>query len=127
MKDRSILYFMTTLVVTILAIISLIVSFAPWAPAYQSDIIPAFYVLLIPSIILWIGWLIEDRGFLLSATTILSLLFITHLEEISILGKDVFLTPQYAPIVRTIYVVTFGLLLASSVLGFITSTYLKKK
>ncbi|NCU32905.1 MAG: hypothetical protein EOM23_08250 [Candidatus Moranbacteria bacterium] len=127
MKERSILYFMAAIVITLLTIISFFVTFAVWAPAYADDIIPVFYVLLIPVAILWFGWFIEDRGLLLTGTAIVSVLFILHLEEISILSQNVFLTPQYAPIVRTIYVVTFGLLLATMALGVITSYFMSKQ
>lgn len=127
MKERSILHFMAAMVVSILMIISFIVMFATWSKAYADDIIPAFYILLIPTIILWFGWFIEDRGFLLSGSTILAILFIMHLNTISILGNDIFITPSYAPIVRTIYVLTFGLLLASSCLGFLASYLINKK
>ncbi len=127
MKERSILHFMAAMVVSILTLISFIVMFATWSKAYADDIIPAFYILLIPTFILWFSWYIEDRGFLLAGSTILVFLFIQHLSTISIIGKDIFITPQYAPIVRTIYVLTFGLLLGSSLLGYLSSYYSNKK
>ncbi len=126
MKERSLLHFMAAMVVSILTLISFIVMFATWSKAYADDIIPAFYILLIPSAILWYGWFIEDRGFLLVGSTIITLLFIQHLNTISILGNDIFITPSYAPIVRTIYVLTFGLLLGSGVLGFLASYFINK-
>jgi len=127
MKERSLLHFMAAMVISILTLISFIVMFATWSKAYADDIIPAFYILLIPTAILWLGWLIEDRGLLLSGSTILTMLFIQHLSTISILSNDIFITPQYAPIVRTIYVLSFGLLLGSSILGFSASYFINKK
>ena len=56
MKERSLLHFMAAMVISILTLISFIVMFATWSKAYADDIIPVFYVLLIPTIILWIGW-----------------------------------------------------------------------
>ena len=126
MKERSLLHFMASSVISILTLISFIVMFATWSKAYADDIIPAFYVLLIPTLILWFGWYINDRSFLLAGSTIITMLFILHLNTISILSNDIFITPQYAPIVRTIYVLSFGLLLGSGILGFVSAYYIKK-
>lgn len=127
MKERSLLHFMAAMVISILTLISFIVMFATWSKAYADDIIPVFYVLLIPTIILWIGWIVEDRGFLLAGSTLIMVLFIQHLRTISILGNDIFITPQYAPIVRTIYVLSFGLLLGASILSFLAAYFIHKK
>lgn len=126
MKERNILYFSTTLLLTVLTLISFVVSFLPWAQAYGDKIIPKFYILLIPTIVLWFGWFLEDKGFLLSASAVLTILFFEQIYKSEILSKDVFITPQYAPIVKTVYVVTFAVLLAAIILSYFTAYILKK-
>lgn len=127
MKERNILYFSTTLLITVLTIISFIVSFLPWAPAYSNEVIPKYYILLIPTIILWFGWFLEDKGFLLSASAVIVVLFLEHLKNNKILSNDIFITPQYAPIVKTVYVVSFAVLIAAVIISYITAYTLKVK
>ena len=120
MKERNLLYFITALTVTILLILSLVIRTMPWFRAYGSFAMPPFYYFLIPAIVLWLGWFFEENAFLLAATILMSMFFGLHLDNAGILNGDIHVISSQAPIVRTVFVLTFMLIAGSSGLGFFT-------
>lgn len=120
MKERSLLYFITALTVSILLIISLVIRTMPWFRAYGSFAMPEFYYFLIPTALLWVGWFFERKSYLLAASILLAVLFGLHLENTGILNGDIHVISSQAPIVRTVYVLTLMLIFGGAGLGFYT-------
>ncbi len=123
MKERSQLYFITALIVSILLILSFVVRAFVWFPNYGEYAIPSFMYFLVPTILIWVGWYFEDKGFLLAASIVLVFLFGVHLESAGVLNGGIPVISSRAPMVRTFYVLTFALLVGSFGIGFFT--YLK--
>ena len=120
MKERNLFYFITAVVLSTLCLLSLFVRAQIWFPTYGNLVVPTFHKLLIPLILIWVGWYFENKGFLLSSIIITSLFFGIQLDTFSILSGDPFVPQLYAPLVRTSYVLSALLLLATSGLGFFT-------
>lgn len=120
MKDRSQLYFITALIVSILLILSFVVRAFVWFPNYGEYVIPPFMYFLVPTILIWMGWYFEDHGFLLATSIILVFLFGIHLESSGVLNGVIPVISSRAPMVRTFYVLTFVLLVGSFGIGFAT-------
>lgn len=120
MKERNLFYFITALTVTILLILSLVIRTMPWFRNYGTLAMPPFYYFLIPTIVLWLGWWFEHKGFLLASTLLIAVLFGMHLESAGILNNTIYVISSQAPMVRTVYVLTFMLILGSTGLGFFT-------
>lgn len=120
MKERSLLYFITALTVTILLIISLVIRTMPWFRAYGTLAMPAFYYFLIPTALLWVGWFFDQNAFLLASSILLAVLFGLHLDSAGILNGDINVISSQAPIVRTVFVLSLLLITGGSGLGFYT-------
>lgn len=120
MKERSLLYFITALTVSILLIISLIIRTMPWFRAYGTFAMPPFYYFLIPTALLWVGWFFEKKSFLLAATILLAIQFGLHLDNAGILNGDIHVISSQAPIVRTVYVLSLMMIFGGAALGFYT-------
>lgn len=120
MKERSLLYFITAVVATILFIVAVIVRFLDWFPNYGLYVLPAIHKLLIPVVLLWIGWYFENKGFLLASSILISVLFMFQLDYAGILNGRIYVISSLAPIVRTTFVLGFMLSLGSIALGFYT-------
>jgi len=125
MKERSLLYFLTAVVASVLFLVALIIRFFPWFNSYGSMALPTLHKLIFPLALLWIGWYFENKGFLISATILSTVLLMFHMDYSGLLNGDIFIVSSYAPLVRTTYVLGFILLLGSNVLGYYT--YLKMK
>ena len=124
MKERNILYFISAVVASVLFIVALIPRFFPWFYLYGDFVVPPLYALFIPLAILWLSWFFENRGFFLSAAVIHVVVIIMHLGNVGLLNGDIYVVSAYAPMVRTIYTLTFILLAGIIVFGFYT--YLKE-
>jgi hypothetical protein len=122
MKERCLFYFVTAILISIVFLITVIVSQAIWYGIGVSPV-PDVTMLIIPLILIWIGWYFEEKGLLLATSTLLSVVFVYHLSYVGIVGGSIPILDQYAPIIKTLYVMTFILLIASIGLGFFS--YLK--
>jgi hypothetical protein len=120
MKERSLLYFITAVVATVLFIVAFIVRFLDWFPLYGVLVIPGMHKLFFPLVLLWVGYYFENKGFLLAATTIITVFFGFQMDYAGILSGTPHVLSSLAPIVRTTYVLGFMLMAASVVLGFFT-------
>ena len=125
MKERSLLYFLTAVIASVLFLVAIITRFFPWFNNFGILVIPTLHKLIFPLILLWVGWYFENKGFLISATIISTILLMFHMDNAGLLNGDIFIPSAYAPLVKTTYVLGFILMLASVVLGFFT--YLKSK
>lgn len=123
MKERSLLYFITAVVASVLFLVALLIRTQGWFDAYGMLVMPSLYKLFIPVVLLWVGWYFENKGFLLSSAVLFTVLFGVHLDDWGVLTGDTFIVSQYAPAVKTTFVLTFILLLGSLGLGYYT--YLK--
>lgn len=120
MKERSLLFFITAVVATILFIVAIIVRFVDWFPLYGLLVLPAIHKLLIPVVLLWIGWYFENKGFLLASTTIIAVLLSFQMDHAGVLNGDILVISTMAPIVRTTYVLGFMLMTGIVILGYFT-------
>lgn len=120
MKERNLFYFITAVVFSTLVLLSLFVRIQIWFPTFGAFVMPSLNQLLIPLILIWLGWVLENKGFLLATAIISTVLFGFHLETFGILTGDPFVPSLYAPLVRTSYVLAAALLLGTSGLGFYT-------
>ncbi len=120
MKERSLLYFITAVVATVLFVVAIIVRFLDWFPFYGTLVLPQIHKLIIPLILLWVGWYFENKGFLLASTTITAVIFMLQMDHAGILNGDINVLSSLAPIVRTTYVLGFMLMSAIVVLGYYT-------
>lgn len=126
MKERSLLYFITSLTVSILLIISLVIRTMPWFRAYGTLAMPAFYYYLIPVALLWIGWFFDLKAFLMASSILLAIMFGLHLDNAGILNGDIHVISSQAPMVRTVFVLSLLLITGGSGLGFYTYFKLEK-
>jgi integral membrane sensor domain MASE1 len=122
MKERNLLYFITALVASILLLVSILARTQSWYDLnnYGSIAVPTIHYLIIPVILFWLAWYFEDKGSLLSAAVILSVVFALHLDHSGILNNDPYVISRYAPAVKTAYVLTLMLSLGSVILAFFT-------
>jgi hypothetical protein len=127
MKERNLLYFITALVASILLLVSILVRTQAWFNINNYGVlaVPTIHYLLIPVILLWIGWYFENKGFLLSAAIILSVVFALHLDHSGLLNNVPYIVSRYAPAVKTSYVLSLILTLGSVGLAFFT--YIKEE
>lgn len=135
MKERSLLGFITAVTVSLLFIASLVVRTFVWRnvtidltlPSYGVMVVPVYTKLFIVMALYWIAWYFEERGFLLAATILLSTLLMTHFDYSGLITGSIFIPSAYAPMVKTSYVFSFLLMLASMVIGFYTYFLLGRK
>ncbi len=120
MKERSLLYFITAVIASVLFLISIIIRTQPWFSTYGYLVMPTFYELFIPVVLLWVGWYFQNKGFLLSAAIIVSVLLGMHFDHVGVLNNQIFVLLTYAPAVKTSFVLGLVLLLATSGLGYFT-------
>ncbi|MCD4827404.1 MAG: hypothetical protein K8Q99_06495 [Acholeplasmataceae bacterium] len=122
MKDRNLLYFITALVATIFILISLLSRLTAWFDInnYGLLAIPTVHYLIIPVVLLWVGWYFENDGMLLSAAAILSIVFGFYLDNYGLLNNDPYIVSRYAPMVKTVFVLGILLNLSTIVLAFVT-------
>lgn len=127
MKERNLLYFITALVASILLLISILIRTQSWFNINDYGIlaVPTIHYLLIPVALLWVGWYFENQGFLLSAAIILSVIFALHVDNIGLLSNEPYIISRYAPAVKTAFVLSSILTLASAALAFYT--YIKEQ
>lgn len=127
MKERSLLFFITSLTVTILLIISLVIRLLPWFENYGALAMPSFYYFIFPTALLWVGWFFDRKSLLLAASILLAMLFGIHLDNAGLLNGDIFVIPSQAPIVRTIFVLSLLLITGGAGLGFYSYYTLEKQ
>lgn len=127
MKERSLLYFLTAVILSTLLLISVLVRLFDWYPRYGNIVTPSFWLYLIPLLLIWIGWFFGSKGLLLASSILMTSLLIGHAGNIGILSGTPYVLSMYAPMVKTIYVVSLMLLIAIIGLGFYTYWLDEKK
>lgn len=118
MKERNQLYFITAIIVTLIFLFAILLRGIEWFHIYGDDVAPSVYELLIPCILLWVGWYFRNIGFLLAASIIMSLLIGLHFDSIGILSGDIFLVRMYEVEVKTAFVFTLLLMIPATVIGY---------
>ena len=122
MKERSLLYFITAVVSSILFLVALLIRTQPWFVMYGSHALPSLHTLFIPVVILWVGWYFQNKGFLLSASIFLSVILTMFWDRSAgVLNGDIPVISSYAPGVRTAFVLGSMLMIGTFVLGFYIS------
>ncbi|MCF7930400.1 MAG: hypothetical protein K9L02_02695 [Acholeplasmataceae bacterium] len=123
MKERSLLYFITAVIASVLFLVSIVVRSFDWFSTYGYAVMPTMYALFIPVVILWVGWFFQNKGFLLSGSIVVAVLLGLQFNTAGILNGNIFVLGMYAPMVKTSFVLGVILMLATSGIGFYT--YLK--
>ncbi|TVP85390.1 MAG: hypothetical protein EA375_04620 [Acholeplasmataceae bacterium] len=123
MKERSLLYFITAVLVSVIFLISLLIRTQLWFNAFASNqadmqAMPQTLKLLLPLMLIWVGWYFNNRHFLLASTILMTVLFMFHLNHGIIVTDTLFIPIDHAPAIRTTYVISFVLILASVGLGY---------
>lgn len=123
MKDRSLLYFITAVLVSVLFLVSLLIRTQLWFNAFASNqadmqAMPTTFKLLLPLVLVWVGWYFNNKNFLLASTILMTVLFMLHLNHAVIVTDTLWIPIDHAPAIRTTYVVSFVLILASVGLGY---------
>ncbi|PKK93817.1 MAG: hypothetical protein CVV61_02690 [Tenericutes bacterium HGW-Tenericutes-6] len=124
MKERNLLYFITAVTATLFLIIQIIIRFMPWFNLYGIVALLPLHHSIIPVIVLWLAWYFEEKGLLLTSTAIFTVLLGLHMNNSGILSGTPYVISQYAPMVRTVYVLGFLVLLGTVGIGYYS--YLKK-
>ena len=126
MKERNILFFISALILSVLLLLSVLIRTQIWFDVnnYGKMAVPTIHYLLIPVVLLWLAWYFESDQLLLSSAILVSVVFILHLDYAGLLSNDPFVSPTYAPAVKTAYVLSFILLLATII--FAMTAYIKK-
>jgi len=126
MKERSLLYFITAVVSSVLFLVALLIRTQPWFIMYGSHALPSLYTLFIPVVLLWIGWYFQNKGFLLSASIFLSVILTMFWDKSAgVLNGDIHVISAYAPGVKTAFVLGSMLMIGTFALGFYT--YMKSE
>jgi hypothetical protein len=120
MKERNLLYFLLAIIVSTMFIVSIIVRLLNWYHMYGTIVTPRIHVLIIPLLIIWVGWYFENKGLLLSSSILLSVILFMHMGNSGLLSGNPYVISSLTPIVKTIYVVSFMMISASIGLGFYT-------
>ncbi|MFA6800926.1 MAG: hypothetical protein WCR19_02315 [Acholeplasmataceae bacterium] len=127
MKERNLLVFITALVASILLVISICLKFFIWYDVNDyglyASIPTTFY--LIPVVILWLGWYLDDIKSVVIASAIMTINLYFHLEHVGVLNGNPLLVTSYAPMIKTVYVLNLVLMVATIISGFV-SYYLPK-
>jgi hypothetical protein len=124
MKERDLLYFVTALITSVLFLVSLLVRTQSWFNNYGVYTMPVMVKVLIPLIIIWVGWFFESKGLLLSSVILVTVLLMFQLDHYNILtNRAPFVSSSLAPVVKTLYVL--GIMLMTSIAGLGLFTYFK--
>ncbi len=118
MKERSLLYFITAVIASILFLVSIIIRSFDWFSTYGYAVMPTMYALFIPVVLLWVGWYFQNKGFLLSASIFVAVLLGLQFNTVGVINGDIFVLSTYAPMVKTSFVLGIILMLATSGIGF---------
>jgi hypothetical protein len=127
MKERSLLYFLTAVILSTLLLVSIVIKLMAWYPRYGEIVAPSLWLYIIPLVLVWVGWYFESKGFLLSTSILTVFIFILHANNIGLLSGNPYILSMYAPIVKSVYVVTLVLLASALSLGFYTYLMEEKK
>jgi hypothetical protein len=121
MKERSLLYFITAVVSSVLFLVALLTRTQPWFIMYGSHAMPSLHTLFIPVVLLWVGWYFQSKGFLLSASIFLTVILTIFWDNSAgILNGDIHVISSYAPGVRTAFVLGSMLMIGTFATGFYT-------
>ncbi len=120
MKDRNILYFITAIIASILLVMSIVIRFFKFfqEPDYADIVLLDYYYYIIPVAILWFGWYFEDETMVLISASLFAVFAALHIEHIGVLVNSPYVTSNFAPTVKTIYLLGLVLMVATSVAGF---------
>ncbi len=121
MKERSLLYFITAVVSSVLFLVALLIRTQPWFVMYGSHALPSLHTLFIPVLLLWVAWYFQNKGFLLSASIYLTVILTIFWDKSAgILNGEIHVISSYAPAVRTAFVLGSMLMIGIFVTGFYT-------
>lgn len=122
MKERNILYFITATIASILFIMAIVIRLFAFfrynAYEYASIILLDYYYFLFPVVLLWLAWFFEEESFELIGSAIFIVFFALHTENIRVLTGTPYVISRFAPIVRTVYMLGFLLMLGTIITGF---------
>jgi hypothetical protein len=128
MKERDLLYFVTALITSVLFLVSLLVRTQSWFNNYGIYTMPVMVKVLIPLVIIWVGWYFESKGLLLSSVILVTVLLMFQLDHYNILtNRQPYVSSSLAPVVKTLYVLGIMLMTSNAGLGFFTYFKLEKK
>jgi hypothetical protein len=74
MKERNLMVFVTAVTVSILFLIGILIRTQAWFVNYASLSYPNFVRLILPLGLLWIGWFLKNKGFVLAASVLLAMI-----------------------------------------------------
>lgn len=120
MKERNLLYFITAVIASVLFLVSILVTTLDWFSTYGEFATPTMYALIIPVVLFWVGWYYQNKGFLLSATIIVSVLTGIHFDNLGVLNGQIFVLASFAPAVKTSFVLSLTLMLAIDGFGYLS-------
>jgi magnesium-transporting ATPase (P-type) len=108
MKERNLMVFISAVTVSVLFIIGIILRTQAWFTNYASQSYPSYVRLILPLALLWLGWVFENKGFVLAASVLLAVIWLLHLDYSGFVSGDIFVPSNYTAIVKTTFV--FGLI-----------------
>lgn len=120
MKERNLLYFLLAVVISTIMIVSIIVRLLNWYNMYGTIVTPRIHMIIIPLLLIWVGWYFENKGLLLSTSILMTVILFMHMGNSGLLSGTPYVISSLAPIVKTIYVVSFMMVSISIGLGFYT-------
>ncbi len=122
MRERSLLYFISAVVASVLFILSIFANFYDW---FNNDYVllaaPALHKMIIPLALLWIGWYFDHDGLSLSSLVIFTILFGFFLDNFGVLYSPssenfIYVFVNNAALVKTMIVLS--IMLFVGLLGF---------
>jgi hypothetical protein len=122
MKERSLLYFISAVVASMLLILSIFANLYNWM---EIDLVsfaaPEFHRLLIPVVLLWLGWYFDHDGLTIASIIIFSVLFGFFLDNFNILFSRladnwIFVGISDEALVKTMHILS--VMLFTGLLGF---------
>lgn len=111
MKERNLMVFITAVTVSILFLIGILIRTQAWYINYADLSYPHFIRLILPVALLWIGWFSHNKGFVLSASVLLAVVWFLHMDCAGYVSGIIFVPTNYTAIVKTSFVfaaMTFG-------------------
>ncbi len=122
MKERNLSYFVTAVVASILLIMAIVIRFFGFFSyntyEYSGFVLVDYYYFIFPVALLWLAWYFEEETLVLISTSLYVIFFGLHVENIGVLTGTPYVISRFAPIVKTVYLLGFLLMLGTIVTGF---------
>jgi hypothetical protein len=122
MKERSLLYFISAVVASMLLILSIFANFYNWFDIdYVSLAAPELHKMIIPVALLWLGWFFSHDGLSLASLIIFTVLFGFFLDNFGVLYSPasdhfIYVFVNNGALVKTMLVLS--VMLFTGLLGF---------